>query len=275
MDTERIKQLIDKFYEGQTSLEEEEKLRRFFQREDIPDKFKSHAEYFRFTAEITEEVTGDDFDPFAKIDAKPEAHITHLNHQPGADENDNMNFSSKTLIWSLRVAAGFILLLTGFVAGQFIHDESVASTEQVAALQQEVQQMKEALMYGNNYRQASAGERLSAVKMSAQFASRESKLDQQITDILIYTMNNDKSVNVRMAAAEALFQFREEVRIQKALVNALTQQDEPQMQLTLIDMLVQLKATGALNEMNKLLMDSDTREIVRQRLQAGIAELKT
>lgn len=272
MDTERIKKLIEKFYEGQTSLEEEQQLRQYFQRDDIPGELQHHVDYFRFTEEMTEESAPEGFDPFAKVDARQEATVTPIED---AAQQADPGFSNKTLMWSLRVAAGLILLLIGFSAGQFMNENSGASTEQVTALQQEVQQMKEALMYSDNYQQASAGERLSAVKMTTRFASGDNKLDQQITDILIYTMNNDKSVNVRMAAADALFQFRNEEQIQKALVNSLTQQEDPQMQLTLIDMVVKLKARGALNEMNKLLMDSDTRDIVRERLQAGIAELKT
>lgn len=264
MNTEKIKQLIEKFYDGQTSLEEEQQLHEYFQREEIPDELQSEAAYFQYSATVGEESTSADFDPFAKMEA-----------ESSSQRAESSELSNQTLMWSLRIAAGFILLLIGFSAGQFLEDDTGASTEQVAALQQEIQQMKDALMYGGNYRQASASERLSAVKMSTRFEAGNNQLDQQISDILIYTMNNDKSVNVRMAAAEALFQFRDEAQIQKALVNSLLKQDNPQMQLTLIDMLVQLKAKGALNEMNKLLMDSDTREIVRERLQAGIAELKT
>lgn len=264
MNTEKIKQLIEKFYEGQTSLEEEQQLHEYFQREEIPDELQSEAAYFQYSAAVGEENASADFDPFAKMKA-----------ESSSPRAESPGLSNTVLMWSLRIAAGFILLLIGFSAGQFLDDDAGASTEQVAALQQEVQQMKDALMYGGNYRQASAGERLSAVKMSTLFETDDTQLDQQISDILIYTMNNDKSVNVRIAAAEALFQFRDEAEIQKALVNSLMKQDNPQMQLTLIDMLVQLKAKGALNEMNKLLMDSDTREIVRERLQAGIAELKT
>lgn len=273
MDIDQIEQLIEKFYEGKTSLEEEQQLRTFFRNEDVPEKLRPHADYFRYTGAMGDETADPDFDPFAKLKDDSEASITAMDRR--AKRESPKGWSNRTLKWSLRVAAGVILLLTGFVAGQFLTGNEGASTRQVAALQQEVRQMKDALMHGGSYRQASAGERLSAVKMSTRFASNNKQLDQQITDILIYTMNNDQSVNVRMAAAEALFKFRDERQIQQALVNSLTQQDDPQMQLTLINMLVKLKAKGAVNEMNKLLMDSDTRKIVRERLQAGIAELQT
>lgn len=273
MNTEKIKQLIDQFYEGQTSLEEEQQLRTYFQQEEIPEELQSHADYFRYSEAMSDETASTGFDPLAKVESQSSAEGAPLDNQQLGLAGSQSN---KALVWSLRVAAGFILLLIGFSAGQLLNGPSGASSQQVTALQQEVSQMKDALMYGDTYRQASAGERLSAVKMSTRFASGSNiKLDQQITDILIYTMNNDQSVNVRMAAAEALFRFRDELQIQKALVNALSRQDDPQMQITLIDMLVQLKARGALNEMNKLLMDSDTRKIVRQRLREGIAELRT
>lgn len=263
MKTEKIKQLIERFYKGQTTLKEEQQLHEYFQHKDIPAEVQSEAAYFRYLAAKSEERTSDGFDPFYKIEAE--------SGYQGASFSGPDN---KALRWSLRVAAGFILLLIGFSAGQFLNNDSSISTRQVAALQQEVQQVKDALMYSADYQKASAGERLSAVKMSTGFAVGNRQLDQQIAEILIYTMNNDKSVNVRLAAAEALFQFRNEEHIKRALVNSLSQQKEPQMQLLLIDMLVQLKASGALNEMNKLLIDSDTREIVRERVKAGIAELK-
>lgn len=135
--------------------------------------------------------------------------------------------------------------------------------------------MKEALMYDGMYQNASAGERLSAVNLVSQKPLADDELDQQIIDILVYTMNNDKSVNVRMAAADALFRFRSDSRIQKALIHSIVRQKEPLMQITLIDMLVEMKAREALNEMKKMLMDSNTRDIVKERLETGIAELKT
>ncbi|MFP3325692.1 hypothetical protein R0K05_21790, partial [Planococcus sp. SIMBA_160] len=80
-------------------------------------------------------------------------------------------------------------------------------------------------------------------------------------------------VNVRQAAAEALFKFRDDPAIQKVLVNGLSQQEAPMMQITLIDMLVTIKAKGAVNEMNRLLMNTETRAAVNQRFRARIAHL--
>jgi len=271
MNAEKAKQLIEKYLEGETSLEEERQLGIYFQDEHIPDELKGFAETFDYFKEVHQQASPENFDPFAKINADKAGRI----NQSVSKENIGRNWSRRTLVWSLRVAAGIILLLIGFLAGQFLRDRKGTSNEEVAALHDDVQQMKQALMYSGNFSQVSAGERLSAVNLSEKIPSNNKKLDQEITDILIHTMNNDKSVNVRMAAADALFRFRKEPLIKKALVNSLSEQEDPQMQITLINMLVQMKAKGALNEMNKLLVNSDTREVVKQQLKAGIAELRT
>ena len=275
MNNEKIKQLVAKYTEGQTSLEEERKLRRYFGKENIPNELQPYAEQFRYYNEMRQSGAPADFDPFAKIDFEEEsdqlaaASVTDQKSRVLFDPAQKNGFSW----WAGRIAAGFLLLLIGYGANELLNDNDYASTQQVAQLEKEVQQMKDALMATSDYETASAGERLSAVSMSTRYANQES-LDRQITDILVYTMNNDKNVNVRLAAAEALFRYREELRIQKALVNGLNQQSDPLMQITLIDMLVKLKASGAVTEMEKLLVDADTEDIVRERLQAGIAELK-
>lgn len=262
MNIEKIKQLIDKYLEGETSLQEEKQLRKYFQRGEIPDELKSYTGLFEYFEVMSNETISSGFDPFEKIDEQSSVKAT------------SAGLNKSTLIRPLQIAAGIILLLIGFSAGQFMSN-SAASVHEVAVLQEEVQKMKEALMYDGIYQNTSAGERLSAVNLSSQIPVTEEDLDQQIIDILVYTMNNDKSINVRMAAAEALYRFRSDPRIQKALIHSLARQEEPLMQITLIDMLVELKAKGAVNVMKKMLMNTETRDIVKERLETGIAELKT
>lgn len=262
METEKIEHLLKKYFEGETTLEEEQQLRSFFSGEEIPDHLKSYADLFRYQDHVGAGST--DIDPFGKIP----------NTGMATDELPAGSSSPHVFQWSLRIAAGLILLLIGFSAGMMLSRQDETTDIELAALQEEVQQMKNALMYSTySHTSASAGERISAVNMGARLSASK-RLDAEITEILIYTMNNDRNVNVRLAAAEALFNFREEPRVGKALTNALARQDDPMMQITLIDMLVKIKEKQAINEMQKLLMDSETQEAVRQRLQEGIAELK-
>lgn len=280
MDTKKIKQLLEKYFEGETSLEEEKILHNYFTTEDIPDHLTSYRDQFGYINELSQATPGDHFNALDKIE---EADNEENTNQEGIMNSDSSGFKNTSgwstqfnnkLVWSLRIAAGLILLLTGFSAGLLINRQQDASSQQVAALQQEIQQMKSALVYGTND-QLTASERISAVKISDRVPESTAGLGSEITEILIYTMNNDQNINVREAAVEALFRFRNEPRIRMALVNSLSKQRDPLMQMTLINMLVELKEKSAINEMQKLLMDTDTREVVKTRLEVGIAELKT
>lgn len=262
MNHEKIKALLNKYYEGNTSLEEEQKLRRSLQQENLPEDLQAEAALFGYTEAVQQ--SSPEVDPFKKINFEE-------SNQPVS--KTPLKRVNPIYSWSLHIAAGLILLIAGFGAGQFFAGNDYASSQKVNRLEQEVAQMKRTLMNHGNYQTASAGERLSAINASTRITDGKT-LDQQITDILIYTMNNDENVNVRLAAAESLFRFRSDPAIKKALVHSLNQQEDPLMQITLIDMLVQIKAKGAISEMEKLLVDSDTQNIVRQRLEAGIAELK-
>ncbi len=268
MNTERIEQLLDKYFEGETSLEEEKLLRDYFKNEEVPEHLQSYRGQFAYAGEFANLEADEAFDPFKKVDERSDETASPLRSaMPDGSPNGAM------LRWTLRIAAGLILLLAGFSAGLLVSQQNGASGQQVAALQQEIQQMKMALVYGSDPN-ITASERISAVNLSARMPEEAAALDREITDILIYTLNNDANANVREAAAEALFRFRGEPRIRKALVNSLSQQEDPLMQLTLINMLVELKERSAINEMQKMLMDSDTQEVVKTRLRVGIAELK-
>lgn len=273
MNTERIEQLLDKYFDGDTSLEEEKELREFFRQEEIPTHLKSYADQFSYTEAMATSKT--DIDPFAKIEEQESQKSPIQGGQSSSsDELRGVSTRSTATTWTLRAAAAIILVLTGLTAGLLINQQEGASDEQLAALQQEISQMKSALMYGS-VQQASASERISAVYSSSRLQqSNNPQLDAEITDILIYTMNNDQNVNVRLAAAEALFKFRDEPRIGKALTNSLSQQNDPLMQITLIDMLVEMKQKSAVNEMKKMLLRAETQDVVKQRLESSIAELK-
>ncbi len=48
MDSKRIETLLEKYWDAETSLEEELELHQFFQQTDIPEKLKETAELFRY-----------------------------------------------------------------------------------------------------------------------------------------------------------------------------------------------------------------------------------
>lgn len=258
MNTKKIEQLLEKFLEGETTLEEEAVLQNYFQKEEVAEHLQSYKAQFEYVTDQREESPDEDFDAFSKID-----------FSETAEQTSGLN---SKMVWSLRIAAGIIFLLVGFSAGLLVNDSNV-SDQQVAALQEEIKEMKSTLIYGS-YGTSSASQRISAVNISSSIPGDSKILDSEITDILVYTLNNDENVNVREAAANALFRFSDQQRVRRALVNSLSKQNDPVMQMALINMLVEIKEKAAIKEMQKMLIDSDTREVVKTRLEVGIAELK-
>jgi len=63
MDYHRIKDIIDRFWRGETNLEEENLLKDYFRYNDnSPEEFEDTAEYFRYIEEESKIELGDDFD---------------------------------------------------------------------------------------------------------------------------------------------------------------------------------------------------------------------
>ena len=63
MDYKYIKQLLDRYWKGVTTLEEEEILRAFFSQEDVPAELKPYQALFTYEQnETKEDVVDEDFD---------------------------------------------------------------------------------------------------------------------------------------------------------------------------------------------------------------------
>lgn len=110
MDYNTIKKLLDQYFEGQTSLEEEEQLRTYFQQENIPDDLKAFQPLFHFfNFEQTQELDQD-------FDAKVLEQIQL--------EAENKPTIRRLLPYVRRIAAAVVLALgIAFIAYQYTMPE--------------------------------------------------------------------------------------------------------------------------------------------------------
>jgi hypothetical protein len=102
MNTTEIEKLIEKYFDGQTSLAEENRIKEFFSHEQIPPHLASYADLFRYFEETgKEEISNPDFDRelLSKING---SRIIFLNPE------------RKRLYYITSMAAG-ILLLCGLI----------------------------------------------------------------------------------------------------------------------------------------------------------------
>jgi HEAT repeat protein len=89
------------------------------------------------------------------------------------------------------------------------------------------------------------------------------KADENVIEVLIKTLNYDKNVNVRMAAAYALSKFADQRTVCDSLVRSLSLQNDPILQVTLINILAERKEKSALIPIQKIISNKSTLKEVR------------
>jgi hypothetical protein len=260
IEEKRIEKLLERYWEGETSLPEEQELQAYFSRDQLPEHLAPHRHSFQFFGGLREERLPQLPHPdrlFRKVEQQEAA----LPRRGGR---------SSGLYWSLGLAASVVLMVFGFwLGGHYPSQSPVAGPDsEVVALRQEVQEMKE-LLLATQRPSASASDRILAVSQEFETESP----DDDILQALISTLNTDPNVNVRQAACESLFRFRNEPQVRQALIASLKIQKDPNLQITLIDMLVQMKEKRALPEMNRLIQDRQALDIVRLKAQEGVGVL--
>ena len=172
----------------------------------------------------------------------------------------------------VRIAASVVLIAAGVLlgrqlplsgradAGTAINADAPASTAQ--------RQLASALT-DNNRRTVSASDRIQLVAT----ATTQTEPGDPTVQVLINTLNFDPSSNVRLAACEALYRLRADPRVGEALVQSLPIQTDPNVQITLIDMMVSLRVRQAVPQLQRLSKRPDALPVVRAQAEAGIGKL--
>jgi anti-sigma factor ChrR (cupin superfamily) len=170
--------------------------------------------------------------------------------------------------WQLAAAACGILAL-GIAAGRYSSPTTpkVAVTPEVAQLRAEVESMRQ-LVTLSLLQQQSAGARLRGVTYSYQM----DRPDPEVESALLFAVNHDANVNVRLSAVDALQKYARNPQISKELVEAITPQDSPLVQIALIDLLVDAKEGSVIPTLRKL-EKARVNEAVQQRAQWGLQKL--
>ena len=159
-----------------------------------------------------------------------------------------------------------------FLLGMYVGRANMAghagATAEVERLDTEVQGLRQTVALTLLDRQ-SATSRLEGISWS----SRVERPDRDLVSALGTALNRDPNTNVRLAALDALEKFSGDPGIRKVLIDALSHQDSPLVQIALIDALVQLRDHAAAPEFRRLTGDAEVNAAVRQRAQWGLQKL--
>jgi hypothetical protein len=168
---------------------------------------------------------------------------------------------------ALSMGWAVVLLIAGFFAGRYI-DRDTRQTSELAAVQQELVNMRE-LVVVSMLKQQSPSERLQGVGYSMD----QKQPDGKVLEALLHTLRYDNSVDVRLAALDALSRYSSRPDIRQGLKDSLQPQQSPMVQVALIDALVEMHDASIVPQLKQFQADPKIDPTVRKRADWGIQQL--
>jgi HEAT repeat protein/putative zinc finger protein len=182
-----------------------------------------------------------------------------------ADKPRHAGFWPSRPVWQFATAAA--LLAAGALGGKYAATPRGENPE-MAQLKGQVEGLRQ-LVALSLLQDQSAGSRMRGVTYSVQMAQPDSQVEQA----LLSAVTHDPNVNVRLSAVDALEKYAGDPQIRRALVDAVPLQDSPLVQVALIDLLVQLNDRDSGSALQKLAVDPQADEMVRQRAATAMQKL--
>lgn len=252
MNKEEIKKLIDKYFAGETSLEEEKLLSQELQSnseggefDDLKFLFEGFDELRTLKAETTPML------PVAPKDSiKTDSKIRQIGISP-----------------ALAIAASVALVLIGFTFGMFV-GPGQSSSEELAALKNEMASMKE-LVVLSRLQDNSASNRIMATYQVRELDS----LEDNVRNALANSMSSDENLNVRLAALDALTQFSNDSDVRNVLLSQLAAEEDAIMKIKIIETLVNINEKRALPDLQRIATNEKEVDLVKERAAVGITKL--
>lgn len=173
-----------------------------------------------------------------------------------------------------RIAAAIALMvLSGFIG--FWISKNHSQRDRLALIEKEMEITRKQLedtkqmMLAMLDNDQSASQRIQGVNV----AMKISKPDDDVVQALLKAMDSDPNTNVRLAALEALSKFHEDPSVRKALIGALAKQKDPMVQITLIQLMVEMREKQIVKELQRIVDDSGTLKAVKDEAYSGILKL--
>lgn len=167
---------------------------------------------------------------------------------------------------AFQAAAAMAILVVGIGTGYLLRGRDTA---EVSQLRGEVYNMRQ-LVALSLLQQQSASDRLRGVN----YAYRVEQSDPQVLSALLTTVDHDSSVDVRLAAVDALKKFTDSPVGKKGLVQALGKQESPLVQIAILDEIVEVHEKSAVPAIQSLIASNGVNPEVKQHAQWALRQLQ-
>ena len=181
---------------------------------------------------------------------------------------DNRTVLNEQLKIALKIAACIILFITGAVFGVFISNSRVVNAR-ITRMEGEISRLKESFTIAV-FNEHTVSQKIKAVH----HLDEENRISPALMEALANALNNDDNINVRLAAAKSLFRYDDlSPEVRELLIKSLVNQNEPMVQILIIDYLVNKKDKRAIDSLRYLVNRKETNSIVKQYAIRGMETL--
>ena len=163
-----------------------------------------------------------------------------------------------------RWAAAVALLACGFIGGAWVATRG----GEMRALRQELQSTR-SMMVLSLLQQRSPADRLQGIG----YSTHDGTPDPQVITALFETLDHDPSVDVRLAAADAITGLHPNADLGARLVNSLRAQSSPLVQVALLDVLAKRHESDAQPLLQEMTANPRLNKSVRERAQWALRQL--
>jgi anti-sigma factor RsiW len=208
----------------------------------------------------------------ARFEAMLQAYQAGRSNQPAGNSPWRKPASSWSVFHWLRSPLGAMvwsvaLLAIGLYAGLHLA-ASRTDSKDLAAMQSELTSMKQ-LVVLSMLQQQSASARLEGVTWS----TSDQQLNPQVLSALLHTLRYDASVDVRLAALDALSRHARQPQVHKGVLDSLQQEQSPLVQVALIDLMLEWRDGDAAQRLQQLEQTPNLNPTVRQRVEWAKSKL--
>jgi hypothetical protein len=178
--------------------------------------------------------------------------------------------------WILSPVAAVTLLVLGFLAGERrsvnpAPAADTATTQKLAQLEKQLGDMKHlmAISILQQQQNSPTNERLQEVLAAA----KTDKPSEKVLNDLVSALAFDPSVNVRLRAIEALYKHVDNDSVRNGVLVALPREQNPLVQLEMIDFVAAAHDTNATPVLEKIAQDELIDSSVREAARTALAQL--
>lgn len=148
-----------------------------------------------------------------------------------------------------------------------VKDQSVTIPQKVLVHKVKTRQAE---LLAGLYNMQSAASRINTVAL----VSRLKNNGNDVVNALVQVLNNDPNTNVRLAALDGLTRFYRETYVRRKLVASLKKQQDPLVQINLIDLLTWMRESSILSDLERMVNDENTNKAVKDVAWSGIWQLR-